>query len=181
MKHILSLAFAAATCLPAAHAADALPFYVGATIGTTGQLKFSNNTESVNSSRERPFKVYGGYELSEHIALEAGYTHIGKFKFPGHGQIDYSAMHIAAKAGMKLGESFSIYGKLGAARQSLELTSPGDADKINDIRPMIAVGSAWRFSERLSLTLEVTSYGRIKGEGISLRATPVEVGLRYAF
>lgn len=183
MKRIMctTLAALALTALPGAHAANETPLYIGAAVGTSGDLNFSVDGTRIDSNKPRPVKLYAGFDLNERFALEAGYTRFGGFEFPGQTEFDMSALHLAFKAAIPLGESFSVFGKVGVSRLSGDLIGQSISITETDVRPLVGLGAAYRFNENLSLTLEVTSYGSLKRPGMSVRARPVELGLKYRF
>lgn len=182
MKNILCLTLA--TCalgaLPCAYAADKdNPFYAGAAVGTAAQLTHVRNGVRTDSDRPNPFRVYGGYDLNKNFAIEAGYTYFGGFDYPNGLKTEIGSLHVAMKAGMALGESFTLYGKAGASRMSVEQDGPFGSGKVHDVRPLIGVGASYRLTDSLALTLDVTDYGRVKKPGLSLKPRTIELGLRY--
>ncbi|MES2316507.1 MAG: outer membrane beta-barrel protein [Pseudomonadota bacterium] len=176
-----TLALAAMFALPAARAADNA-MYAGATIGTGGSLIIGNNAgvAEKNTNHPRPFKLYGGYELTDNVALEGGYINFGKFKFASPGAIEMDAWHLAAKGTIPLGKSFSLFGKLGVARHGVEASGMGDdSGKLAETKPLVGIGAAYRLTENLSLTAEYTNYGSVNSGKIKNRV--LEAGLKFNF
>lgn len=182
MKNILctTLAACALGALPCAHAADKdNPFYAGATVGVPGVLIHVNNGVRTESSKEHSFRLYGGYDLNQHFAIEAGYAHIGDFKFPNGFSSELSSLHVAMKGAIALGQSWTLYGKVGASNLALTEKRPLGTARVSGVRPLLGIGAAFRLTNNVALTLDVTDYGNLKGPGLKLTPRKAEVGLRY--
>jgi OOP family OmpA-OmpF porin len=73
--------------------------------------------------RGAAYKLFGGYQMNRHFALEAGVFDLGKFGFnaattpPGTltGQIKLQGMNLDLVGTLPLSESFSLIGRVGAA------------------------------------------------------------------
>jgi len=175
------LALTAALAAPCAHAED--PFYIGAALGAQGKLNLATNgVIERNTNHPRAFRLSGGYQFNEHFALEAGYIGFGNFNFASGAEVDLSALHVAAKGSIALGESFSLFGKAGLARHDRDITgaTPG-AGSLVKTRAMYGIGVAYRMTEKLSLTAELVDYGTIRSPGTKLTMRQLEVGLNYRF
>jgi OOP family OmpA-OmpF porin len=177
----LTLAAIAAAALPSAQAAELSPYYAGVAFGTSGEMTYKKDGISATSDRPRPVKLYGGYQLSDSFAIEAGYTRFGGFKYKDLGGFDYSAMHLAVKGGMQLGDSFTVYGKVGMSRLAGQSNVLGASHSQHEFSPLIGVGVSYRINEKWSLTLDVTDYGRMKKPGMNVRSRSAELGLNYRF
>jgi OOP family OmpA-OmpF porin len=176
----LSLAACAFGAVPAASAAEKdSPFYAGATVGTAGQLVHAANGVRVESNRPTPFRLYGGYDLNQNFAIEAGYTYFGGFKFPNGIASDVGSLHLAAKGSMALGENFTLYGKVGVSNLAITQKNSATTFKAHDLRTLLAVGASYRLTEAVAVTLDVTDYGSLKKPGVKLTPRTIEVGLRY--
>ncbi|MES2323534.1 MAG: porin family protein [Pseudomonadota bacterium] len=182
MKNILCLTLAACAlgALPAAYAADKdNPFYAGATVGFGTQLTHEKNGVRVDSNKSRPLRLYGGYDLNQNFAIEAGYTRFGGFKFPNGVSTDVDSLHLAMKGAIALGDSWSLHGKVGMSNVALTEKRPLGTGKANDLRPLLGVGASFRLTNNVALTLDVTDYGSLKGPGLHITPRTAEVGLRY--
>ena len=181
MKNILCLSLAAfaLTALQSAYAADKSPFYVGATVGTSGQLTHVRDGVRTDSDKPNPFRVYGGYDLNQNFAIEAGYTHFGGFDFSNGLKTDVGSLHVAMKAGMALGDAFTLYAKVGASNVAITQKGSPGTFKAHGLRPLLGVGASYRLTDNVGLTLDVTDYGSLKGPGLKLTPRTIELGLRY--
>jgi hypothetical protein len=176
-----TLTLAAVLTAPCAHAED--QFYVGAALGTQGNLNLATNGGiERNTNHPRAFRLSGGYQFNEHVALEAGYIGFGNFEFASGAKVDLSALHVAAKGSIALGESFSLFGKAGLARHDRDISgpTPGPGSLVRT-RAMVGIGVGYRMTDRLSLTAELVDYGTIRSPGTKLTMRQLEVGLNYRF
>jgi OOP family OmpA-OmpF porin len=176
------LALIAMLAAPAVHAVEN-NLYVGAAIAGGGTVVIQTQAgrfENTNSAH--PFKLYGGYDITEHVAIEAGYASYGKFRFASPGTVDLSGLHVAAKGSMALGKSFSVFGKLGAVRHSMDVAGIGaESFKTTKTRALMGFGFDYRIIPQLAATLELTNYGTIKSRTGQLRVRQLELGLKYHF
>ena len=176
------LALAAILSSNLAHAEDD-PFYAGAAIGAKGKLTFSRDGVSKEeSNRPLSYKVFGGYQLNDNFALEAGYTNLGNFNYGSGPELDLSVAYLAAKGSIPLGESFSVYGKLGVARHGQKVSGIGAVDgSYHKVKAMFGVGTAYKLTENVSLTAEVVNYGTVKNRVGVIKARKFELGVNYSF
>lgn len=188
-----ALFLVAATLVAAvsAHAADPTPeYYFGLNLTTPGEANFNINGHSVpNDNHPRPVKVYAGLQLSPRWAAELGYGAFGSWHAadptPGSTyQIKRSSelVYAAARGTIPLGESFALFSKLGLALNRLSVDdSTGHSSRETYVRPMGGVGLEWKFTPKLSATVEYAYYGS-RGSG-SNRFTQqkAEMGLAFRF
>lgn len=174
-----SLILACAFTAPAVHASDT--FYVGAGIGTRGTLHVATPAGTRdNTNHPRPFKAFGGYEFTDTFALEAGYTDFGKYKFPVPGTIDIKSYHVVAKGSMKLGESWALFAKAGAAHTMVSHDGMARED-MSETRPMLGIGAEYLITKDLALGLELVNYGTLKSPTSKLNMRQAQASLRYSF
>lgn len=187
----LALSFLAA---PAVHAAekDALPrFYAGV---ATGQSKstLENSAGERFSSKNHPLpvKLYGGVDLSDYFAVEAGFSGTtGKHEFDKglygtatEPRLQSRAFYMAAKGTVAVSEKVDLHAKLGVAHSRFEMSSAGAHDrKIDGTKPMFGVGAAYKFTEQLSGTLEFEHYGTVREQGYKMRQQQLQAGLKFSY
>ncbi len=133
-----------------------------------------------NINHPRPFKVFGGYELTDNFAIEAGYTDFGKYKFAMPGTVDIKTFHLVAKGSIKLGESWALFGKAGASHAKIEHPGFGLGD-LSDTRPMLAIGAEYAITNKLALGLELVNQGTVKSDNAKLNLRQAQVSVRYSF
>lgn len=171
---------AALAAVPATAADD---FYLGAAIGTQGKLTFSNGAGTMdNTNHPRAYSLYGGYVLSERFAIEAGYSSFGDFKFGSVAEADLSALHLAAKASFPVSDAWSVFGKAGVVRHSIDITNSGrTAFDMTKVRGLLGVGVEYHQSPKLSVALELVDYGKVREPGLDLKTRELQAGVNYRF
>ncbi|GER16283.1 porin family protein [Variovorax boronicumulans] len=171
--------------------------YVGGAIG--------RSSYSLSSSKNAPvpvpwggkkadksgtsYKLYGGYRLTEHFGVEAGYARLGSVSQwssayggsrlqTGTGQVFYAA----ATARMPLGDAFALNGRLGVARGRIS----GD----NKWAPahqrisgsgtglMVGVGAEYRMTQNLAITADYDYFGKLSKQA---KGGMFTVGLKASF
>ena len=176
-----AMALLAMLAAPAVHAADE-KFYVGAGLSSGGSLTISDGAAKFdNTNNPMALSLYGGYNFTDNIAIETGYTHFGKFKFAAPVILDLNAFHVAAVGRVALGESCSVLGKLGVARNSMKASVPGASDTSSTTRPLFGIGADYRLAKNLSLALELTDYGTTKDNGLHITRRKLEAGVKFHF
>lgn len=165
--------------------------YAGLALGTS---KFG----VVNSAGQRiehhndvvALKGYAGYALSEHFAIEGGYT--GTTKSPRFDRARFgtaadpkahaSALYAAVRGKVAVSGSVDLFAKLGVAANHFELAGAGAQDvDIVGIRPMAGVGAAWRLTDKVALTAEVEHYGRVRDGNRRFMQNRAYAGVRFGF
>ncbi len=203
-----------------AFAGGAAPFYLGATIGKS---KVNNNVNqmddhglcaSADGTKEvcnigdgdTAGHIYGGIQLSDSIAVEAGYAVLGTtadyyYSDPVDVKQETSGFTLAGVARHRLSKSSPvlIYGKAGVFRWTSEVEStidyPGKT-KASGVSPMAGVGVEYELNPNMSLKAGWDRYFEV-GEGehlleiedsddyrINTLATDVDVysaGLNFSF
>lgn len=180
-KIIAIIALAAAGASTPALASD--DFYFGAAVGTKGNMSLRTPAGRLEpSNHPRSFSLYGGYRLFEQVDLEAGYTSFGHFRFGGAGDIDLTAFHLSGKGNIKVSESWTLFGKVGVVRHSVDtdLTGGGGRDT-SKTKPLFGIGASYALTPRLSLSAEVSDYGTVKTQNMTLKFRQAQLGLKYSF
>ncbi|MEX5746062.1 outer membrane beta-barrel protein [Massilia sp. X63] len=150
---------AAATALvlasSAAFAAQPNTFYAGADVGKTKVDDFSKRDTSVGA--------FVGYNLSQNFAVEGGYRRLGDYdigvmSYGGaidNGSVKVDQAHLSLVGSMPIGESFSLYGRLGVNRLEAKLSSPAYDSKESTTKALYGVGLSYAFTPAVSARLEV--------------------------
>jgi OOP family OmpA-OmpF porin len=184
-KHIIL----AALLLSSAVAIAAPGAYVGVNAGSTDQ-KLSAEGES-GSETSTGFKVYGGYQATDAIGIEAGYAAFGKAS-AGDDEFYLSAkptaFYAAVTGTMPVSPSLDLFGKLGVAKSETTITAfdggVGGSVERKGTSALFGIGAQYKFSDTMSLVAEYENYGKVAkfDEGdLSLKITQVSIGLRVAF
>ena len=171
--------FAATLSASAAHAADT--FYLGAGIGTRGTLNLSTPAGPIqNTNHPRPVRVFGGYNVTDHFAIEAGYLDFGKYKFTVPATVGISAYQVAARGNLKLGESWAVFAKAGASHIKVEQNGVGLGD-LSETRPLLGIGTGYALTKDIALEVEFLHSGKVKSERARLNLRQVQASVRYTF
>jgi len=187
---ILALPFFAG--LPAhAEPGDTSRFYAGL---ATGQSKstLENAAGERFSSKNHPLpvKLYGGINLTDHLALEAGVAGAtGKYEFDrrlygtaAEPRLSSRALYLAVKGTVAVGDRVDLHAKLGAAHSRFEMSHAGPADHtLSGTRPMFGIGAAYKLTDTVAATLEFEHYGTVKEKNSRLSQRQLQAGLKFGF
>lgn len=133
-------------------------------------------------------KLFGGVDFDKTWGLEAGYTRFGSASGDYRiGAVNGSvsskghALYLAGKATMPLNEQFSLFGKLGVARNKNEVSSTAALYNYDESKTegYGAIGAQYNLSKEMALSLELERYGKSKDNGA--KANVVTVAARYNF
>ena len=116
-----------------------------------------------------PFKLFGGYRLSDNLAIEGGYTSFGEFTSQStivsggsgtmNGEWSGYSLNVAAVGLLPVGESLSIFGRAGLSFWDLEFdlaaSGPGGSVSASEsesgISPILGFGAMFNISSRFAL------------------------------
>lgn len=170
----------AALAAPVASAGDA-PFYVGAGVSPAGHANYFGPGFSFdNTNHVHPYNVFGGYDVNDRFAIEAGYSSFGNFRFSTGAKMDVDALHVAARGNIALGDAWSLFGKAGIARLSLD-ASGAPTESASKVRPMFSAGVEYKLTPALGVSLELADYGSLRQGSGKLKTSQFEAALRYHF
>jgi OOP family OmpA-OmpF porin len=104
--------------------ADTQPgFYVGAGVGTTKVSDNSFDGTGIDDS-DTGFKIFGGYDFNQNIAVEVSYLDLGEASASDAGDslsVGVTALTAAAVGRLPLSDMFALYGKLGYASYDVKV------------------------------------------------------------
>ena len=132
-------------------------------------------------------KVFGGYEFTQNVGVEAAYTDFRSADFSYRvngndvkGSSKGYGAYVAAKYNVPLKEQFSAYGKLGVGYSKREIETNGSWQmKDNDTGAYAALGVEYKLNPKLSAVAEYERYGKSKDYGA--KADVVTIGVKYSF
>lgn len=139
----------------AAFAAQPNTFYAGADVGKTRIDDFSKRDTSVGA--------FVGYHFHQNFAVEGGYRRLADYDIGvltgNSGIIDGSVKadqaHLSLIGSLPVGESFSVYGRLGLNRLEAKVRAAGFKDSDSSTKALYGVGVSYAFSPAVSARLEV--------------------------
>lgn len=154
----MALAMAAASAAPA-FAGD---FYVG---GDIGRSKVNGGSETIGSTtvtmtywKDTTCSIFGGYTISENIALEVGYRSQGKTTMSVDSKtVDMkgSALQFSMVASMPVATDFSIYGRLGFNRVKATASYAGNSASDSESKALVGFGARYAISKEAGVRAEL--------------------------
>ena len=188
----LALSLLAATSVQAEdRTANTSRYYIGAATGLSKSTLENSAGERFSSKKHPlPLKLYAGFELTDYLALEAGFSgSAGKHVFDKRlfgtatePRLASQAIYLAAKGTVAVSESIELYAKLGVARNHFEISDAGAANRdITGTKPMIGIGAAYKLTDRAAITLEFENYGTVREQQSKLSQRRLQAGLKFGF
>jgi OOP family OmpA-OmpF porin len=181
-KNILIALFAAAAVAPVAAQAQA---YVGASVGRADQKLTIEDVGTVKEN-DTSYKVFGGYQFTKNIGVEAAYADLGTATITGGGEtVDSNPkMFTAAVTGtVPVTGAFSATGKIGFARTNTTVSAFGvGEEKIKHTSPLLGLGVSFAVTPKIAIVAEYEHFFNIikEGEG-KLKASNLSAGVRFNF
>ncbi len=196
MKHILRLSLLAALAITT-DAAYAQDLYVGAALSNSYDAKLILQDGSgvvstfEGNSKGVPIRLYGGYNFNANFGVEAGYKNYGKLTYGpvtdagSTLSMDARFMYVAAKGTIPLGESWSVFGKLGAANGRTRYMEKGGQENATltakRTSPYVGIGAAYLVSKNIALTVELERVGQTRVHDFGFGMSGFSAGARFSF
>lgn len=131
-------------------------------------------TSISDDDRDRGYKLLAGYQLSRHIALEAGYFDLGQFGFSAStvpagtydGQISIKGLNMDVLARLPLNDEFSLFARAGATYAEVK-GKFATTGLVNNLHPTtensefnykFGVGMEYAFTENFGVRAEAERY-----------------------
>lgn len=167
IKQITAAVLLAATSF-AAFSADLPQFYVGGDVGST-KITAGDGVPS-----ETSYGVYGGYNIDENFAIEAGYRRLGKWTGQG-GSVDVKQASVSLLAFAPVANHFAVFGRLGYNRLSgnASIDSMGDFDLGHSNSALLGLGVSYEFSKHIT--------GRVEFQRPDSGIHNINMGLAFNF
>lgn len=185
MSKSLVLALLASTLF--AGSAHAQKAYVGATVAG-GTLNYHAPGAPDIDDHIVFGKLYTGYAFNDTFALEGGWganqtARFAKSETGAPYDVSFKAnvVYAAARATYRISDSWSVAGKLGAARHSQEQTRGDAAERRHAVRAMFGAGMSYDLTPNAALTLDLNHYGTVRTENTLHRMIKLEAGVRFSF
>lgn len=189
MKKLIIAMIAAASTMGIAQAQTPTG-YIGAGIATADhKFNIPGNTMMDSDGWKASGKLFGGVDFDQMWGMEAGYTRFGKATTnyalsgtTGSATTKGNSFYVAGKATLPLNEQFSMFGKLGASRNSYELNATTAAFNIDDSKTELyaGLGAQYKLNKEVALSLEWERYGKNRDNQAKL-GNVVTVAARYNF
>lgn len=193
MKKQLLITAAFALMSAPAMASD---FYI---LADAGQIKYEADSQSESDTG---FSLGGGYKFSDMFAVEFAYRDLGEIKeryyedlgggdsYEENFKNELSAVQVSLLGSLSLGQSTSIYGRLGYADIDLDYSfsdvevedgevtsSSSGSGTLSKNKVLLGVGFAYSLSEAFALRAEYGQYGKFE----EIKISSLTVGLTYQF
>jgi OOP family OmpA-OmpF porin len=162
----------AASVSGAAHAqgwmrsSQELGFYAGGTLGHARANDFCSDATALGftscDEKDRAWKLFGGYRFHPNIAVEGGYSDLGKYSASIGGATvtaKVKAFELHALGIFPVWRGLSLYGKAGLARWDIDAAATGGltaSDKGTDFT--FGFGAQYDFTPNLGARVEWQRY-----------------------
>ena len=193
-KTAIALAIAGLAAATVAQAApQANTFYAGAKAGWAsvhhGLNQFKDGFEGgkVNRNSEA-YGVFGGYQITDNFAVEAGYEYFGraKVKYSDGDQFRHTAhgTTLALKGSYPVLDNLDVYGRVGAAliRSDYKDVTGEFTDKYHNLKvsPVLAAGVEYAILPELALRAEYQWVSRVGNLGKAVEKADGVRGTEYS-
>lgn len=189
MAKFLMTALLAAALAPSAAFAD--DFYMGGTLSKGGSLTYRNpvNGKSDTADASNTYKLFGGYNIHDYLALEGGYLQTGTTHYDkavlgvtGDPTFKRHGFYLALRPQYQFSEAWSVFGKAGLVRNTFETTDgAGDSASVSSVKPLLGVGVAYHVTKAAALTLEYEHAGSTRKPGLNVRQNSLQLGVKFGF
>ncbi|WP_455426444.1 porin OmpA [Dryocola sp. LX212] len=188
-------AFAASNAFAAA---DANTWYGGAKVGWSHYFDVSGENFNDQSGRATDFDfdkdnvsggVFGGYQITDWLAVEGGYDYLGNMDIHGNNgvpgsKLETQGLQLSLKGSYALTDAWDLYLRGGAMGYRAETNTAGRSKMETGVRPLAAVGTEYAFNKDWAGRLEyqwVANVGNSNQIGASADVSSVSAGLVYRF
>jgi len=144
-KYLLAGLFIASLGTTSIAAAGAGDTYAGVSVGNA-----SPDSSSFDSATG--WKIFGGYELSDVLAVEGGYVSFGKIDSPFASSIETTGFEVAAVGNFPINSQFSLFGKVGLLAWDVKTKNIfGNSNSTTDTDVFFGVGGQYEISGNLAV------------------------------
>ncbi|MBB1202540.1 porin OmpA [Enterobacteriaceae bacterium 89] len=133
--------------------------------------------------------VFGGYQINNWLAVEAGYDYLGNAQYNGNNgasgaKLKSQGLQMSLKTSYGLTDDWDLYGRFGAMGYRAETDVAGHNKFDTGVRPVVAVGTEYAFTKDWAGRLEyqwVSNVGNSNQIGLSSDVHSVTAGIVYRF
>jgi opacity protein-like surface antigen len=175
MKSAAAVMALSAALLSGAASAQLQPrsFYAGANLGQSKAQRWCLGAGSTScDDTSAALKLFGGYQLDETFAIEAGYVHLGTFKANAGGASDEAkaqALEASIVATWPVAPRLGLFGRIGTYRANVrETTSFIGTSSNNNTDLTFGLGVRYDISPKLALRGEWQRYLDMGGRNVAL-------------
>jgi len=148
-------------------------FYAGASVAHSRAERWCVGAGGVScDDTSVAGKAFGGYQLDETFAIEAGYTYLGKFKASPPGGSDEAkvqALEASVVATWLFGVRTAVFGRFGAYYASVrETTSFAGSSSNNNVDLTFGAGVRYDLTPKLAVRAEWQRYLDVGGPNVAL-------------
>ena len=194
-KTAIALAIAGLAAATVAQAAPrANTFYAGAKAGWAsvhhGLGQFTDGNDGKIRRSSEAYGVFGGYQITDNFAVEAGYEYFGraKVKYSDGDQFRHTAhgTTLALKGSYPVLDNLDVYGRVGAALIRSDYKDKDVTGELTDkyhnlkVSPVLAAGVEYAILPELALRAEYQWVSRVGNLGKAVRKTGQETDIRYS-
>ena len=150
-----------------------------------------------NTDRGIGYKIYGGYQFNDYLAIEGGFFDLGHFNYTAttqppatvNGHIKLDGANLDLLGFIPISDNFSIFGRVGMnyslARDNFSasglLRIPNANPSKHDLNYKVGLGLQYRFSQALAMRLEAERYRVDDAIGNKGDIDLISIGLVYRF
>ena len=136
--------------------------------GSVGQTKSGLDCTGLScDDSDTGYRIFGGYKINKHFAVELGYADLGKTTFTGtipiigavSGNASATAWDLVAVGILPIGEKFSVFGKLGFYKGDGDFSVSGAGSSSDSTTDMTyGIGVQYDFTKNLGIRGEWQQY-----------------------
>jgi OmpA-OmpF porin, OOP family len=164
--------------------------YIGVAYGAAfGNREIDDSNHKSDERIGRGMKLYGGYQLTKHFGIQAGYASMRRLNQDigsGTTLVTQSAsglsLYVAGTARLPLGQSFALTTKAGISFGRVTDVHPSSAatDTLlgHKTSLLFGTGAEYVLNHNVAFSIELESYGRISDQ---VKANTLTVGTRLTF
>ncbi len=192
-KTAIALAIAGLAAATVAQAApQANTFYAGAKAGWASVHhdlnQFKGKPGQTVSRNSEAYGVFGGYQITDNLAVEAGYEYFGRAKTKTNGEQYFRhtahGTTLALKGSYPVLADLDVYGRVGAAliRSDYKFTDGNDVKKYHNLKvsPVFAAGVEYAILPELALRAEYQWVSRVGNLGKAVKKADGVRGTEYS-
>ena len=164
--------------------------YLGGSVGQSDTSNYCNYSTTCDS-KATSFKVFGGYNIDKHFAVESSYFSAGKTSINsglalGHSEQKKTGFSLAGVYNHEFNETFAGFAKLGIARVKAETTYdtsglPAYSASTTGNQALYGVGVTYKINPNLAVRAEFEKYTPKTFSNNGTSGSNLSAGLQYNF